>query len=146
MSFPTLHLAASFIHTCTHALIHLAMTLSSCPTQGPMSGSRIQRCKRHNLCSQEFFPAVLLHRDLFLITPELTNDPAGETNLSLINATPHARDSHRSPESKRCKGGNIWLHLGRSRPPGEMHGVLKGERELARWMGRGNSVYQGTEA
>lgn len=74
------------------------------------------------------------------------NNSAGETNMSSLNATPHAWDSNRGPESERCKGGTIWPHVGRSRPPGEMHSVFKGEQELARWTGRGNTVCQGREA
>lgn len=63
-----------------------------------------------------------------------------------VTVTPHTRDNNRSLASKRGKREKIWRHLGRSRPPGKMHGVFKGEQESARWTGRGKAVRQGTEA
>lgn len=88
----------------------------------------------------------MLTRTSFLLTPELTNHPAGETSVSSINVTLHARNNNRNPESRRCREGNIWQHLGRSRPLGKMHGVFKGEQEPARWAGREKAVCLGTEA
>ena len=66
--------------------------------------------------------------------------------MSSIDVTLHPGNKNRSPGSKRCRGGSICPHLGRSRPPGKMRGVFKGEQECARWAGRGNAVRQGTEA
>lgn len=146
----SVHMAESSIHSCVHSFTHLEKTLSWvwCPRQGPTL-CWVPRFKGGTdtiFAHNDLFLLSLLTRTAFLLTPELTNHPAGETSLSSINVTLHARNNNRSPERKRCRGGNIWQHLGRSRPLGRMHGVFKGEQESARWAGRGNAVCQGTEA
>ena len=117
------------------------------PQAGPYAGFQDSKmAKTRSLLTRTFLCCVLAPKDLFLLTPELTNHPAGETSTSSITAMPHARNNNRSLESKRWKVEKIWPHLGRSRPPGKMHGVFQGEQESARWAGRGNAVRQGTEA
>lgn len=127
----------SIIHSDMHALTHsFSKDIEDLPQAGPYVGVlRFKDAKNLLPCSQGPLPPHAR-----------ANNSAGEANVSSINATPHAWGSNRGPESERCKGENIWPHLGRSRALGEMHSVFKGERELARWTGRGNTVCQGGEA
>lgn len=71
----------SIIHSDMHALTHsFSKDIEDLPQAGPYVGVlRFKDAKKLTLSSRGLFPVVLVHRDLFLLTPELTIQQGRQT-------------------------------------------------------------------